>query len=237
LRQTFDSQTLGRISLLLVLLLLSGCGLSDYEAKMVEAQEHIRRLDEEAKNLDDPLTIPTQKEKEGEPEQPVANVFFRPPKGIANKPDPQIIGGLIYRYSLRTSAPGEAPAAKSSSDVIFVGLAFANNKPDFIGEVISNFPSATDVTRKQHEVKHPDSPTTLMVDTREYDDTQYSYSINFCQSGSTQVAVVYAITKGKRSAVATPLALSLESLAIGTDADSARRAFARRNQRGPSGKR
>jgi hypothetical protein len=228
------TRTATRLTLALPLVLpLCGCGLADYEAKMIDAQKRAQRLEEEARNLDEPLNMPTKKEKTGdvEVEVPVADVFLRPPRGIGPTPDKNPVNSLIYRYGPRTAAPTvpgtPASSAKSFADIVAVGLAFGNNRPDFTKEVLNAFQPAGQVTRANREVHHPDRPAVSVLEALEFDDARFSYSVYVGQGGTTQVAVVYWITKGHRSAVSTPLTFSLESLALGFDTFAARQAYAR----------
>lgn len=226
-----------RVGLALLLgLPLAGCGLADYEAKMIDAQKRAQRLEEEARNLDEPLNMPTKKEKTGdtEVEVPVADVFLRPPRGIGPTPDKNPLNGLIYRYGPRTAAPtlpnlpgAPAPSAKPIADVHAVGLAFGTNRPDFTKEVMSAFQPVGQVTSADRPVHHPDRPAASVLTALDFDDARYSYSVYVGQSGTTQVAIIYWITKGHRSAVSTPLTFSLESLALGIDTFAARQAYAR----------
>src|ERR1700687_1458874 len=59
-----------------------GCGLADYEAKMAEEQARVRRIEEENKNLEDPVDIPSPPQKENDKDPRPPDFFFRPPKGI-----------------------------------------------------------------------------------------------------------------------------------------------------------
>jgi hypothetical protein len=206
---------------------------------MLDAQKRAQRLEEEARNLDEPLTIPTKKEKVGEIEQevPMAEVFLRPPRGIGPTPDKTPANGLLYRYIPRQAAPstpGVAPTARPIADVLAVGLAFGNNRADFTNEVVNSLKPVGQVTKNQREVRHPDSPRASVLDALEFDDARHSYAVFVGQSGSTQVAIVYQIAKGRRGNVSTPLTFSLESLAIGFDSAQARQAYARQLL-GPAG--
>ncbi len=57
---------------------LAGCGVSDYESKMQEAEVRIQRIDNENLLLGDPLEIPVRAEA------PAVAVFLRPPKGVSS---------------------------------------------------------------------------------------------------------------------------------------------------------
>jgi hypothetical protein len=65
----------------LAALALSGCGLAEYEKKMEEAEARLKRFDAENNLLGDPLALPTGDAA------PSADLFLRPPKGVAKNPD------------------------------------------------------------------------------------------------------------------------------------------------------
>jgi hypothetical protein len=222
----FVSLSLRRVALVLLFVVpLAGCGLADYEAKMIEAQRRGQRLEEEFKNLDEPLTLPTR--KEDGVETPLANLFLRPPRGISSTCEPTPLNGLIYRYPQQQVATNLPAGVKPIRDVHAVSLAFGNNRPDFTNEVLRNFAPAEKVHRAPHEIRGPSSATAAVYDVLEFDDVGYSYSIYVGQYETTQVAVIYTIRKGQRSSVSGPLTLSMESLAFGADADRARRDYAK----------
>jgi hypothetical protein len=79
-----------------LLLLGSGCGLDHYESQMETEQKRVKYLDDENRNLENPLKLPEKKadDKEGNPER---DFFFRPPKGISTTPDAKPVG-ILLRY-------------------------------------------------------------------------------------------------------------------------------------------
>src|SRR5262245_39606209 len=87
-----------RASLVLVvgLLFLAGCCLSDYQGKMIQEDEILLYQDKLASHLDAPLTFPERSEKDKDGKEYVTvrgkDVFIRPPKGfrltVDKKPTP-----------------------------------------------------------------------------------------------------------------------------------------------------
>ena len=110
-------------------------------------------------------------------------------------------------------------------DVLAVGLAFGNSRPNFTTEVLRNFTLSEQVKPASRPVRHPDSPTAAVYEVLEFDDPGYSYSIYVGQTGTTQVAVIYYLKKGQRSNASIPITMSMESSALGADADRARRDY------------
>jgi hypothetical protein len=204
-----------RFGLGVLLLALPACGLSDYEALTRETQEREERFRTEQKYLDEPVQMPMEKDKEGH-DKPVANVFFRPPKGIGAKPDAEPIDELIWRYRARTKG----------GDFASVEMAFntENMDPkDFVAKVFRNYDTA-------EEPKTPNREPPLPFDSWEYDGTQYGCSINVWKGGSKQVAVVFVFGKGRRNALRTAIDLSLQSFAVDQQALAARQKY---NQKSP----
>lgn len=79
---------------LLTALLLSGCGLADYESRLKESEERLRDVD---RYLGDALIVPPALEGETLPEDYVAvPVFLRPPRGIHRTPEGKRRGPLLH---------------------------------------------------------------------------------------------------------------------------------------------
>jgi hypothetical protein len=198
----------------LLALAVAGCGLSEYEALSLETQARVQRLNEENRVLGEPLKIPPSKD---DPDEPLARVFLRAPRGISREADASPRGGMMYTY----------PAQQTARDYVRVELAFGSAQKDFAAAVLRNFEATASPTPRERQVQPPGrkSPSTFTV--HEFDDLQTSYSINIYDQGHTQVAVVFCLAKGRRDAVRKALDLSLESLAVDGDASAARKAYAK----------
>jgi len=187
----------------LLLLSLPACGLSDYEEKMRETQQREERLREEAKYLDAPVKIPTEKDKDGR-EFPVANVFFQPPRGIQSAFQAEQIKSLFWRY----------PARTGGGDFAFVELAFADDAKDFASKVIGNYQASGGTHQTVRELKPPGRDKPSVFDVWDFDNGQEGYSVNILRSPKTQVAVVYIFPRMRRDNNRKAIELSLESLAV-----------------------
>jgi hypothetical protein len=219
-------------------LFFGGCGLSEYETKMQEAQARAERSSQEDRYLDEPLDIPIRfEEKPGPPGAPggavkvpvsLANAFFRPPKGIEKKSDNTSRQGGLYVYPARKS--GAAPFVQ-------LGLAFDPDHDRLNNEVKGALPTAGDWTYKRIELR-TEGGDTLYYDRFENNDDQYSYSLYVYRNappkppaGWTQIAVLFWITKGKLESARKAMELSLGTLVVGPQADKARVAY----RKGPWG--
>jgi hypothetical protein len=198
---------------MLVVLFAGGCGVADYESRMVDAQKRLEHFEEASRLLDSPLVPPLTVTKEGS-KVPIANMFLRPPKGIADKPADEPRMRILYSYRRRTAGP-----------VLWVELAFGNQK-EFAGEVLSCF-GATGKTSQQRTVRDPVRNATNTFTTTEIEDEQFFYSINIHQDGKSQIAVIYHVPRGQRGAAARAVELSLASFAVGREANRQRDLYAK----------
>lgn len=204
----------GRWPTLLLLMLLPGCGLNEYEARMTAIQKRIQRSDEENKLLDDYVLAP--KRKEGDKSVAVATFSFRPPKGISSicaEGEPR--GGLLYTYTARSAPP---PAGSDSPEAIVrVELAFAPLKDKLGDDVMRIFRKDDDKIEWQSRQVEGENET-LTVSSTEVRDDNYVYSINLYAGATTQTAVVFWILKGSEKQVQKVVDLSLSTLALDHDA-------------------
>jgi hypothetical protein len=189
-----------RVLLACALLAVPACGLSDYEKLMQETQKREERFREEKKYLDEPVKIPTRKDKEDH-DVALADAFFRPPKGIqpTGEEEPN---KRFWRYR-----PG-----KSGSEFLQVELAFAEDNNTFPDDVQRIYP---------RKGQTPQWTPPLPFDSWEYDEGQYTYTVNVSQT-APKAAVVFIVGKGRAAHLRKVMALSLQSLAVGPDAGKAR---------------
>ena len=206
MRRTTDRRTAARRALPLLCVLLGGCGLANYEGRMKETQARLQELDHTNKLLDEPLVVPG------------SGVFIRPPHGIQKTPEGEPRDGLLYHYPPRGSGAGP---------FLFVEVAVADAKrADFGAEVLRHYPAAGEVLAyKPGTLRPAGRHTPPKFDTHEFDGDEASYSVNVYKGEKAQVAVAFAITKGQRAAADEALNRSLESLALGPDADRLRQEF------------
>jgi hypothetical protein len=201
-----------RTTAALLLLLAAGCGLEDYQARMLDAQARADRADAEAGKLDEPLTLQVQ----GAPD-----LYVRPPRGIRPSPEDNPKNGFIYRFPRRD--PNDKPAVTD----LFVAVAVG--RPDFPAEAL--YSKEAGVPRLR-EVSPPGRPA-LAFDVYQYDASS-DFALVTCvlrdAPGDLQLALTYRVDKArleKEVEPLTPCLPSLESLAVGPEAAKARQAYAR----------
>jgi hypothetical protein len=196
----------------LLLLFLPACGLSDYEALMREAQEREQHFRAESKYLDEPVKVPTRKEKvqEKEFEVPVANVFFRPPKGIQSAFRSEPRHDLLWSYTARGNA----------GDFALVEMAFGDDKKEFASDVLRHYQVPEEAKPRTQQFRPPGREA-LTFNIWDFDDAQASYTIALWQSGKKQIAIAYIFAKGRRESAGKAIELSLESLAVDSGVNTA----------------
>lgn len=83
--------------LALGLLIAAGCGVGDYEARMLQSQKRYQYWEEASRHLGDAVSVPERTDKE-RGAVPIFTVYFRPPKGIGSVPSKEP-RGLLYTYT------------------------------------------------------------------------------------------------------------------------------------------
>jgi hypothetical protein len=211
----------GRAALLAAAALFAaGCALSEYENRMIQEQERIDYLDEEARYLDAPVKLPVPKDaKKDEATRIVQSVFFRPPRGFT-KLDPQQPPGAV----LNTYLPG-----RSNAPFKDVELAVARGKKteeEFRKEVLLAFggtPPALERKKVEHKASHRETTyQSCRVEDPQKGTTAYIY---FTKQGEDQAAVVFKVEGTPQSTATKMMEFSLASLALGRAARDQWNAF------------
>ncbi len=178
----------GRACLALTLLMLPACGLSDYESLALQAQEREERFREEKRLLDEPVKIPTHKDKDDH-DVALADMFFRPPKGIQAVYQPEKRDDLLWQYF----------PARTGSDFARVEIAFAEDNKEFAAEVLPHFQASGPSQQRVDTLTPPGRPQ-LEFAVWEFDNVQEGYSINVLR-GQPQVAIVYVYNPTRRASL------------------------------------
>ncbi|MFL5242828.1 MAG: hypothetical protein ACJ8FY_12025 [Gemmataceae bacterium] len=205
----------GRVLLAATLgLLLSGCGLADYEAKMAEEQARIQRVEEENNNLDEPVVIPPPK-KEADKDSKIPDLFFRPPKGIGHTAQKDLYGGLLYVYPRTGSAEGIQDA--------YIG--FSKGRKDFLKDVLKVFPSNPPAKKSVTE-RTPPGRNLLHFETITIEDTSSTVILHTLPYDDQLLLVGFRVDrKAESNQTAKRMDMSLESLGLGPDAAKLRRQY------------
>ena len=197
---------------------LSGCGLADYEAKMAEEQARVRHIEDENKNLEDPLDIPPPK-KENDKEAKLPDFFFRPPKGISRAANKDLYGGLLWVY----------PRTGASEGVQDVYIGFSKGKKDYVKDVLKKLPSSTPPKNSTTEIT-PWGRDPVRFETVTVDDPSSSLILYILPTTDQQILVGFRLDrKTESSQLSQRVAMSLESIGVGNDAGKLRKEFRQRS--------
>jgi hypothetical protein len=201
----------------MLLLAVPACGLSDYEKLMRDAQEREEAFRAEQKYLGRAVIIPTRKDSDDK-DVPIANVFFRPPRGIDSKP--QQLNEPMWRY----------PADPRSNDFLSVDMAFGEDDKDFDSIVRGNYEGALQASNNPRQITPPGQTTPVTFDAWEFISGNVGVSINILRGSSKPVAIVYRYNKSRQETARKILELSLQSLGVDQKASAARQ---RANEKSP----
>jgi hypothetical protein len=212
----------GPLSIALAGIVLSGCGLSDYEAKMAAAQADVHRFDKENEYLAEPIEWPPETGVGKGPKE--ADLFFRPPKGIRQKAESSSADeNKMYKYS--------AVDSKSAFSQVEVGAVNEKEEGDLFEFLLVRF--GADKDKVSHQDRKVFGGRTLKVDAVRVESEGSSYSIYGWRRDGYSFAVIFKVNKSRKNeASEEALRLSLESIAVGRDAAERRRTFTRALGRG-----
>jgi hypothetical protein len=159
-----------------VLLLASGCGLSDYEKRMEEDQARAQRVEEENAMLTDPAEVPSD-----------VDVFFRLPRGVNRTPKKEVIDGVLHVY--------DGPATVSSP-FLDVDLAWSKDpKEDLQGKVWNALKVAKQPTSKEKVEKQGHKPIAVEKASFLSPKEDYAVYVYFHEEGGYKVAVVFKVDR------------------------------------------
>jgi len=237
-----------------IVLVLAGCGLEEYESRMIRAQEKVKRYDDLNAVLDDALEMPKHSVTEKQPggrettkEMPW-DVFLRPPLGIKSKPVGEPREGILYHYSRGTrpgtpaasvtpntaSATGSVPAVGAAArNVTDLYLAFSSDPREtaqFAADVLRLFPTApSPPPLAVKSIQMPERPQ-HRVEVLDFDDDLASYAAYFYRpkGAKTTVGVIFRCEKGRRETSRPLLDLSIGTLGVDKDAGVMLTMFGRR---------
>lgn len=228
-----------RIWIAFVLLVVSGCGLSSYEKKMIEEQQRIKNQDDENRLLGKAVVFPQRNpEKPGDPPPIPPLLYFRPPRAIDSNAREQI-PGLLYLLPLAgaTTQPGPgastapAPAGNppAKEDIglqaIFLGYAVKKPREEFMREVSKGFGGDLELANlKQTPIQPHGQREQLMYYFVPLRVATAVYLFYFYSKGDYQAAVILQVENGKedRCRASDAVRFSLQSLAIGPDSQQVR---------------
>ncbi len=191
----------------------SGCGLGEYEAKLVEQQRRLERFDRENKDLGGPLELPTVKD-----EPPPVDVFLRLPKGVQTQPENKETPSPFYQY--------KGGGSFSNVWVGWSGWAGNEKAAGFRKEVLNRF-APGDVQQDQVPTAPFVGPSLTLT---RVSKTEPSRMVLVYFTPGDRVAVVYEVPMEKYRLKPTTDAIgaSLNTLAVAPEASKARAEYNKR---------
>ncbi|GEM_PF-4666469 len=197
-----------------VLIVLTGCGLSDYEKRMDEQRERLKLFDEESALLYDMIDMPMGKDAYGNEIKVPFEVFLRLPIGFSGKFDgPKVIYSAdkqsLYRYSSGKAdvnvlvawarvADKNAKVAAKEDEVLPEDFRakVRGGLMDFITRTYSvgANPDFSQLKEDPRQVVRDGLPRTLDFKSTTFDDSrQHRYFVYFQQWSDRQAAVIYQV--------------------------------------------
>ena len=114
-----------------------GCGLSDYEQRMLAAQTYIENKDHEERVLGAPLAPPPKLSPEGKKiGQPVVDLYIRPPRGLNSQYEPDPFSDIMWRYA---APQGGSAAANCPFIAMYLAVSTTMDRDQFWQEVQKPF--------------------------------------------------------------------------------------------------
>ncbi len=201
---------------------LAGCGISDYEKRMQEAEVRMDRFDAENKVLGDPLVLPPRKEKENQ--GPPFDAFLRPPVGVAGKENTRP-GELAYHY----------PASGDPFTDLYLTFGNADDGRDKLERQLEAVFGAPAQNWQPVEITHLfGRPATTLTDFAEFADARAPANAPAnCvayvhqEAGQPAAAVVFRVLQAKRAAAGDAIKMSMQTYAERGDASKARATYAK----------
>jgi len=207
----------------LLVLASAGCGLSEYGGQMASEKARVQYWDDENKRLGKKITMPVLPEDKDKKSQKW-DIFLRLPRGVNESPatiqgkeEANLFGPLAQYETVR-----------NDYGIQTVYLGFADNQPDFIKKVYTQFGTSA---KNETTETIPRSPS-LMMGTgtgkntnqdivikrqpdRARDESNAILSFNFYERDRLQVAVVFKLDKDNGTKADEAIKFSLATLGVG----------------------
>lgn len=194
---------------------VSGCGLSEYEAKYEKQQERMNYIDQENQYLNGPLNVPVLKDSKG----PNLDVFLRVPLGISRNYD-ETAEGILHRYPKTSSKLTPEPNQKLSEiDSAYFAVVINKDWNDFKKQALFSFQNVDPQNVRTVNLEVPGRPARVFqtISFTHGDDPSWSYQFYFFKDDSYRVAIGF---RGSEKVMASENAkqameFSVKTLAVG----------------------
>jgi hypothetical protein len=207
-----------RLCLLLAGLACAGCGLGEYEAKMLAEQQRLERFDRDNRLLGDPVSAPAAWARAT---SSIPELFLRLPRGVRPAPDENPWNDPLFHY------PGDG----RPFDRVF--LAWGGGK-DLRADVEKLYAAAKKSPLTATTTPLPGAPALTLTgfaaeEAPERDGRQFVSYVYFDPTG--RLAVVYRVDRGRLGqGVTDAIQASLDGLVLGAEAGPLRAEVDRRSE-------
>jgi hypothetical protein len=202
---------------------MPGCGLSDYEQRMLYSQTYVENKDHEEQVLGLPLAPPPKLTTEGKKNgQPVVDLYIRPPRGINSQYDPNPFSDIMWRYPAQGN-PGQA--SNTPFTAMYLAVSTTMDRDQFWQEVQRPF-MPEDLSGITKVTKTPiDGPALdYEYDSRTVEERgssksffMYVYRADLPEGKVARVAIIFCAPEnlGTGTAAQEGMDMSLKTLSIG----------------------
>lgn len=186
-----------------MLIVATGCGLSDYQEKMVHQQEILARLEKENSLLADPMSIANPTRKDAVP----LDLFMRPPTSVPAYPDQELFKEVLAVYN--------------GSGGINVLVATRHKKKNLEKEILETIPRTSEVAVGSFKTIPPPGGQpiqfrSLSFEAGEEEATKYRYYVYLTPRG--EAAIIFQEQGAVGAAAKEARELSLSTFGMGKEA-------------------
>jgi hypothetical protein len=195
---------------------VSGCGLSEYQAKYGEQQ---KRFDQEYQYLGSPLKLPESKDSNS----PNLSVFILPPLGISSTPEDKP-EGILYRYPKISSKLSPEPDQKVSEiESVYLAVETGKDWNEFKKRALKPFNVIDAQNARKVTLEVPGRPSRGFetISFTHGSDPSWSYQFYFFKDDVYRVTIGFRGTDKALASETSKQAMefSVRTLAVGRSAN------------------
>jgi hypothetical protein len=206
---------------MLAVLFMLGCGLSDYEDRMLKSQTYVLNKDHEDQILGAPLAPPPKLSPEGQKSgQPVVDLYLRPPRAINSQYEPNPYSDIMWRYP--TTTQGQA-GLTAPFIAMYVAASTTMDRDQFWQDVqtpfmpvdLSGINKVTKTTIDGQLLEYEQDSRTVEERGSSKSFYMYVYRTDLPDGKVARVAVVFCTPENAGTAAQEAIDMCLKTLSIG----------------------
>jgi hypothetical protein len=219
-----------RVGGMLAAAMALGCGLDEYEQKMLKHQAQFDLLGEIDQKLGPPLELPPALavELEGDKTKgPPLDFFYRPPREINSSPaEPDNpFGGVLHRYGRTTrGTQGTLTDIYLAVEPTRRGRTYATFRQDILGIF-----GAMNISPERN-VEFERAGKKLQFLYQSFEDRQANFAVYFLHNLDVHAALAFRVDKGSLTPHLPLIETSLKTLHAGLDAGRVRADYQRKHK-------